>query len=94
MPESPMNTRAGGRLKTRNPRQQPITAPHRITTPPCTSLVEMRLIAASRQMPATIATTPAATPSAPSSKLTETCIPTSQTTVTGAASRPSSHKEV
>ena len=46
----------------------------------------MRLIAASRQTPATIAMTPAATPSAPSSRLTETCIPTSQTTVTGAIS--------
>ena len=46
-----MKTRAGGRLKTRNPRQQPITAPLRITTPVWTvaGRVPIRLIAASRQ---------------------------------------------
>ena len=66
-----------------------MTAPLRITTPACTWDCTspggpIRLIAASRHTPATIAITPAATPSAPSSRFTDTCMPTSHTTVTGA----------
>ena len=53
----------------------------------------MRLMAASRQTPATIAMTPAATPSAPSRRFTDTCMPTSQTMVTGAASHMRSQTE-
>src|ERR1700694_5964628 len=55
LPASPMNTRAGGRLKTRKPTQQPRRAPLMTMTPVCRSPGRwMRLIAARGQTPDTI----------------------------------------
>src|SRR5579884_3673715 len=86
LPLSPMKVRAGLKLKTRKPAQQPISAPVRTITSLCAfSVGPRRLIAASSSTPATIVTTPAATPSTPSSRLIEVCMPTNQTTVTGSA---------
>jgi len=86
-----MKTRAGGRLKTRKPQQQPISAPLITMTPFWTSPgAWTRLTAASIRTVATMATTPAATPSEPSRKLIDTCMPRTNTAVIGAASQPSS----
>src|SRR5713226_3395216 len=64
LPASPMNTRAGCRLKSRKPTQAPIRAPARITMSHF-----CKVMAATRMVPATIATTPAARPSTPSRKV-------------------------
>jgi len=64
-------------------------------TPFCTPwLGPRRLIAASSSTPATMATTPAATPSEPSRRLIDVCMPTIHTTVIGAARMPRSRIDV
>ena len=85
LPVSPMKTRAGGRLNTRKPQQQPISAPLRMITPFCTSPGPWtRLTAASISTVATMPTTPAATPSEPSRRLIDTSMPSTKIAVIGA----------
>ena len=88
LPESPMITRAGWKLKTRKPTQQPISAPLITMTSLCTGACgPTRLIAASSSTTATMPTTPAAAPSTPSMRLMEICSPVIQATVIGSATQ-------
>ena len=74
-----MKILAGWKLKIRKPRQAPASAAERITTFSSLPL----LIAAAARIPATMATTPAASPSTPSRRLIVFCIPSSQNSVSG-----------
>ena len=83
-PESPMKMRAGAKLKRRKP-------PHTPARPAasCTTSVWCVPAAAKTRVTATMSTTPAASPSTPSRKLTVFCMPMIQNRLIGTASQPS-----
>ncbi len=76
-PESPRNARAGGKLNGRNPRNPPASAAATRPMPGCPRVTEIKNTAVAAKN-----AEPAATPSAPSSRLNAFERPTSHSTVT------------